>query len=141
MSQTASHSKIGTENPGVMDSLIQTISEITPTPEQKHEDALHGPNGWPKKLWIIDLGNGLHGVIRHPPYGGKAVAVEGLAVFKYKANAQKFVHLVKDNAMSGHKFVKMTFEDAVKLVHTKPPIVTTLMLADEPTKPKIYQVK
>lgn len=139
MSKSPLSSPIGTDNPGVLDSLLQSISGIKPTPPDEHADANRRPKDWPKKLWVVDLGEGRYGCLVHPPFS--ASQTEGLACFRFKKNAVRFLHVVKDSVIGVHKFVELSFEDAVKIVHSRPPSVTTLMLADNPSEPVIHPVR
>lgn len=138
--KTPLSSPIGTTNPtGLMDSIVRQLSEITPVPEDEHKKGI--PTGWPKKVWVIEFANGTHGCMAFPAYSTKGCQTNGIAAFKLKDNAKRHLHIFKSDAMLGHKFVQVTFEDAVKIVTSKPPDITALFLADQPERPKIYQVR
>lgn len=99
-------------------------------PVKQDKGELGPPDGWPKKVWLLEYSNGLHGSFC---YQGQ----HGLAAFKVEANCWKWASYVLNPPNCTYKPVKKTFDEARALAKQKaeatagtPKPIRALILAD-----------
>lgn len=129
----------------VLDALFcsqSIIDQIDGNDIKTSDEGIGLPPGWPRKVWVVQFSNGTHGVLDIPIGEGlHADRVHGLACYKKKENAHKYIFQVKNVPLEGHKFVQLTFEEARKLAKTKPMPIVAMIRADNPVKPEVFFVK
>lgn len=105
------------------------------------DDGWSTPPGWPRHVWVIRFSDKKHGVLVVPGEIESEERIHGLGCFKRKENAQKSLYKFKTDALMGHKFVKLSFEEARRLAKEYGKPIIAMILADNLSKPEIFYVQ